>query len=128
MRVMPSNTPRTEGAPASYQAIWAVIERIPAGRVASYGEVAYMAGYPRGHRLTAAALRYAPAGRALPWFRVLKANGRLAFEPGSPSYTRQQRRLQEENVPVVNGRVDLKRYGWRVSLDAEVWAPSTRSE
>src|SRR6185437_1310160 len=62
-----------------YERIYAVIAAIPAGRVASYGQIAARAGLPGRARLVGAALRDTPDGMELPWFRVLHSNGTIAL-------------------------------------------------
>ena len=96
------------------------IAAIPSGRVASYGEIAIRAGLPRRARLVGRVLGEYPALK-LPWQRVLRADGRIAFPPGSRGHREQRERLLSEGVAVVNGRVDLKRFGWQRDLDAELW-------
>ncbi|MEM7433081.1 MAG: MGMT family protein [Pseudomonadota bacterium] len=104
--------------------IWDTIEEIPKGRVASYGQIAEIAGIPRGARQVAYALRVAPNDRELPWFRVIQASGKIAFEKGSSSFNRQKNHLLEEDVPVVAGRIDMQRYRWQPDLDELLWKPS----
>jgi methylated-DNA-protein-cysteine methyltransferase-like protein len=106
-----------------HAAIVRVIASIPAGRVASYGEVAARAGLPRRARLVGRVLGDVPASANVPWFRVLRSDGRIAFEPGSRPYREQVRRLAGEGVLVVRGRVDLSLHGWDRDLDAALWAP-----
>lgn len=90
--------------------IWQVVAAIPAGRVATYGGIAALAGVPRGARYVGSVLRDLPAGSRLPWHRVLNAGGRLSVDPVT---AREQReRLESEGVAFVAGRVDLGRYGW----------------
>ena len=103
----------------AYQRVWEVVAAIPPGRTASYALVADLAGLPRRARFVALALRRAPAGLNLPWHRVLRADGRIGFAPGSEDWHRQVGRLAEEGVAVVNGRVDHRRCGW--SLDERLW-------
>ncbi|MDT0498829.1 MGMT family protein [Algiphilus sp. W345] len=95
------------------QRLWDTIAAVPPGRVASYGQIAAMAGLARGARRTAAALRNAPDELALPWYRILRADGRIAFEPGSAAFERQCALLMAEGVELRAGRVDLGRYRWR---------------
>lgn len=83
--------------------------------MASYGQIAGMAGIARGARRTAAALRKVPEGLDLPWYRVIRADGTIAFPPGSPGFERQCARLRAEGVAVHRGRVELSRYRWRGS-------------
>ena len=107
---MPSN--------ASHQAIWKIVSTIPRGRVASYGQVARLAGLPRHARMVGAALGLAPAAKKLPWHRVINAQGRIALPPNSPGFRKQRKLLRDEGVMVVNGRVDLKQFGWKAGSDS----------
>lgn len=111
------------GVSADVAAIRAVIRAIPRGRVASYGEIATRSGLPRRARLVGRVLREAGADAGLPWHRVLRADGRLAFAPGSTTFREQQRLLAAEGVRVERGRVDITRFGWQRDLDSELWAP-----
>lgn len=104
----------------AYERIWATIERIPAGRVATYGQIADVAGYVRRPRLTAQALRHVPDGREVPWFRVINAQGRIAIPANTRGYREQQRRLEAEGVEFVKGRIDLSRFRWRPRSEAPV--------
>lgn len=104
--------------------IWATIEDIPPGRVANYGQVAELAGFPRGARLVCYALRVVPRERRIPWFRVINAQGRIAIAKDSPGYKEQAERLRAEGVSVNEGRVDMKIYRWKPDLDELLWKPS----
>ena len=92
--------------------IWVVIQAIPKGTVASYGQVADLAGLPGRARLTARALRLAPNDMKLPWFRVLRSNGQLAPQVAQ----RQKALLKQEGILVSNNRVKLAQYQWQPSL------------
>lgn len=105
--------------------IWETIQDIPAGRVANYGQVAEIAGIPRGARQVAYALRVAPDELVLPWHRVIQASGKSAFDRNSRHFRTQCARLEEEGVVVVNGRVDMQRYRWEPELDELLWKPSS---
>lgn len=97
---------------------------MPPGRVASYGQIAELAGIPRGARQTAYALRIAPDDLSLPWFRIITASGKLAFAEGSAPFRKQKRLLESEGVSVDKGRVDLSRYRWQPDLDELLWKPT----
>ncbi|PPU75812.1 MGMT family protein [Xanthomonas cucurbitae] len=97
------------------------IRAIPAGQVAGYGEVAARAGLPGRARLVARVLS-GNDDPQLPWHRVLRSDGRIAFPPGSASHDEQCQRLRAEGVPVVQGRVRRATAAQR--LDAAVWGPS----
>jgi methylated-DNA-protein-cysteine methyltransferase-like protein len=104
-------------------AIRAVVARIPPGQVSSYGEVAARAGLPGRARMIGKVLGNTPDGVELPWFRVLRSDGRIAFPPQSKAYREQRARLIEEGVPVERGRVELDQFGWERNLDFALWAP-----
>jgi methylated-DNA-protein-cysteine methyltransferase-like protein len=99
--------------------ILAAIRAVPAGQVISYGEIARRAGLPRRARLVARVL----AGNddpGLPWHRVLRADGRIAFEPGSRGFREQCARLRREGVVVDKGRVRIAK---APDIDALLWGP-----
>ena len=100
----------------NYQRIWRTVLAIPEGRVASYGQIADLAGLPRRARLVGRALGEVPDDLAIPWYRVLRSDGRIAFPVGSPQAERQKQRLQEEEVVVLNNRVRLSEFGWKPDL------------
>ena len=104
-----------------HSAIRKVIAAIPRGRVASYGEIAARAGLPRRARLVGRVLREAGDTVKLPWHRVLRSDGRIAFPPGSRPFREQRARLIDEGVDVKAGRIDLLRYGWQRDVDEEIW-------
>lgn len=110
--------------PPEHAAIRRTIAQIPRGRVASYGEIALRAGLPRRARLVGRVLREAGAAAKLPWQRVLRSDGRIAFASGSRAFREQRARLLEEGVVVHKGRVNLQRFGWQRDVDAQLWGPS----
>ena len=98
--------------------ILAAVRAIPRGQVAGYGEVAKRAGLPGRARLAARVLS-TNTDRTLPWHRVLRSDGRIAFPEGSEGFREQSRRLRGEGIDVRNGRVRMARR--ELDLDAEVW-------
>ncbi len=102
---------------SNYQHIWQTVLAIPAGKVASYGQIADLAGLPGRARLVGRCMGYAPEAMQVPWYRVLRANGQLAFKAGSNASIKQAGLLQEEGVAVIKNRVKMDEYGWRPSLD-----------
>lgn len=104
--------------------IWATIRDIPEGCVASYGQVADIAGIPRGARQVGYALRQLPPGQEVPWYRVITASGKIAFEIDSRPFKEQAKRLMMEDVPVLKGRIEMKKYRWQPDLDELLWKPS----
>jgi methylated-DNA-protein-cysteine methyltransferase-like protein len=100
-----------------------VVREIPPGRVASYGQVAREAGLGRRARFVGRVMARLPAGSGVPWYRVLRAGGELAFAEGTEDYRRQRALLEAEGVEFSGRKVHLGRYGWRASLDELLWGP-----
>ncbi len=99
-----------------------VIRRIPRGCVATYGQVAALAGNHRAARGVAWVLRTSTDADRLPWHRVIGASGRISL-PRGRGFEEQARKLRAEGVTVSRaGRIDLGRYMW----DAEGRRPSRR--
>ena len=89
-----------------------VVSRIPRGRVATYGQVARVAGLPGQARLVGYALHALPAGTSVPWHRVVNAQGAIST-PGGPE-GRQRRLLEREGVRFDDrGRISLASFQWR---------------
>ena len=101
--------------------ILAAIRAIPRGEVAGYGEVARRAGLPGRARMVARILSE-NADPKLPWHRVLRSDGRIAFPAGSRGWREQARRLRAEGVTVQNGRVRGRRAA--ATVDEQVWGPA----
>lgn len=106
----------TEQVARLYRAIYAVVRRIPPGRVATYGQVAELAGIPGGARVAGAAMKVSRPEDRLPWQRVIgkagKTRGRIAIhDPVGAAVQRQL--LDREGVEIGDtGLVALDRYGW----------------
>lgn len=104
-------TGRTENDP--YRRIHRVVAAIPEGQVATYGQVALLAGLPRRARLVGRAMAVLPAESDVPWHRVVNAQGRISSRGGSPFEHFQRRMLEDEGVVFdPRGRIDLERFGW----------------
>ena len=101
------------------------IQDIPRGCVANYGQIAEIAGIPRGARQVGYALRYAPKEVVLPWHRVIQSSGKSAFDKNSRAFKIQRERLAEEGVVMLNGKVDMKKYRWEPDLDELLWKPTS---
>ena len=94
-------------------AVRAVLAAIPAGKVATYGQIAHLAGKPWGARQVAWILHSQSTKFRLPWQRVIGANGRISL-PAGKGFFEQRRLLRRERVKVdERGRVDLKAFRWR---------------
>src|SRR5215470_7522416 len=99
-----------------YRSIYAVVRRIPTGRVATYGQVAELAGIPGGARVAGAAMKTSRPADRLPWQRVVgkagKNRGRIAIHDPVGAAV-QRKLLNREGVPVGDsGLIALDRYGW----------------
>ena len=105
----------------AHQRIFAAIAAIPHGSVASYGAIATRAGLPGRARLVGKLLGEVPEGMVLPWYRVLRSSGQIAFAPGSRGFREQSQLLRAEGVKVTNGRVALATFGLDGDLDRELW-------
>jgi methylated-DNA-protein-cysteine methyltransferase related protein len=95
-------------------AIYAVIRRIPKGWVATYGQVAAMAGMPRRARLVGRVLQQLDAKSDVPWHRVVNAKGEVSFSHSrNGSDALQQRLLKKEGIKFdARNRFNLERFRW----------------
>ncbi|MEO8431525.1 MAG: MGMT family protein [Acidobacteriota bacterium] len=101
-------------ASASYAAIYAVVARIPRGRVASYGQVAILAGLPGRARQVGYALHALREKSGVPWHRVVNARGEISPRSERGMDVVQRLRLERERVPFdERGRIPLGRFRWR---------------
>ena len=90
----------------------AAIKKIPSGKVATYGQIAAMAGSPRGARQVVRALHSSSDKEGLPWHRVINSQGMISLPPGR-GFELQRQLLEDEGVEFDRkGRVDLKRFLW----------------
>jgi methylated-DNA-protein-cysteine methyltransferase-like protein len=96
-----------------YARIWSVVKKIPRGRVATYGQIATLAGLDGHARQVGYALHNLPDANAVPWHRVINARGEVSPRTTSDSHELQRLLLEEEGVEfTLDGRVDLKRFRW----------------
>jgi methylated-DNA-protein-cysteine methyltransferase related protein len=98
----------------AYERIYATVARIPRGRVATYGQIAALAGLARRARQVGYALHALDESRSVPWHRVVNAEGRISLR-GDPIFKKIQRRLlAHEGVRFdAGGRIDLELFRWR---------------
>ena len=101
--------------------VWQVVQGIPRGHVLTYGEVARLAGMSRAARRVSQAMRRAPRGVKLPWHRVVNAQGKISFPEDSSGYQEQKDRLEAEGVVLLNGKIDLDRFGYQGAIDHLLW-------
>jgi len=99
----------------SYRRIYEIVARIPRGRVATYGQVARLAGLPGRARLVGYALAAVPDGSRLPWHRVVNARGQISLRADGGPWDRIQRlRLERERVRFDGRRtIALAVFRWR---------------
>lgn len=93
--------------------IYEAVKKIPKGRVATYGQVAAMAGNPRMARAVGNALHKNPDPDGIPCYRVVNAKGELAGEFAFGGPGAQARLLEADGIKVSGGRVDLEKYGMK---------------
>jgi methylated-DNA-protein-cysteine methyltransferase-like protein len=98
---------------SSHAKIHAVVRRIPSGRVATYGQVAALAGLPNHARLVGYALHALADSTTVPWHRVVNAEGRISIRGLVAASVTQRLRLEQEGVRFgPGGRVKLSEYRW----------------
>ncbi|HWW62330.1 MAG TPA: MGMT family protein [Thermoanaerobaculia bacterium] len=103
-----------------YALFWSWIRRIPRGRVATYGQIAALAGLEGHARQVGYALHNLPAGAEVPWHRVINAQGEISPRSAGDSHELQRLLLEAEGVELdVRGRIDLARYRWERAAKAE---------
>ncbi len=92
--------------------IFQVIFQIPKGKVSTYGQVAELAGLARAARLVGTTLKKLPKDSKLPWHRVINASGKISL-PVDGGGKKQKARLEAEGLAFINGKINLKIYGWQ---------------
>ena len=98
-----------------------IIKSIPSGKVMTYGQIAKIAGSPRGARQVVRVLHSMSAKYNLPWHRVINAKGEIVIADEEAAYS-QKAMLEAEGVYFsANGRVDLKKSRYELSVVEEEW-------
>lgn len=97
----------------SYQKIYEVVRQIPVGSVATYGQVAALAGNKRWARVVGYALHVNPDPEGIPCYRVVNREGRLSDAFAFGGVNRQKILLESDGIEVVDNKVDLSRYQWK---------------
>lgn len=96
--------------------IYGVVEKIPKGKVATYGQIAELADMPRAARQVGFALNALTGQQSLslPWHRVINAQGRISQRAERDAEHLQREILESEGIVFsASGRIDLARFGWR---------------
>lgn len=110
---MPARVPRNPRS-AIYTRIYAVVRRIPKGRVATYGQVARIAGLGNHARQVGYALHQLPDDSGVPWQRVVNHRGEVSVRAFAGMERVQRALLEAEGVSFGStGRIDLTRHQWR---------------
>ena len=100
-----------------YELIWTVVRKVPRGRVATYGQIAEVAGLEGHARQVGYALHNLPSGSKVPWHRVINAKGEISPRSAGDSHELQRMLLEAEGVEIdLYGRIDLKVYRWHATL------------
>jgi methylated-DNA-protein-cysteine methyltransferase-like protein len=100
---------------SSRERIYAEVRKVPRGKVATYGQIASLAGLEGQARQVGYAMAAVPSSSAVPWHRVINAQGRVSMRSEGPGGTIIQQQLLEREGVVFDagGRVALARFGWK---------------
>jgi methylated-DNA-protein-cysteine methyltransferase-like protein len=110
------SSPRSPGPVSTHAKIYAVLRRVPRGRVVTYGQVATLAGLDGQPRLVGYALHALATGTKLPWHRVINARGTVSIRSNGTASLSQRLLLEREGIAFdARGRVSLERYRWKPS-------------
>lgn len=94
--------------------VMTLVRKIPQGRVATYGQIATLAGKPHGARGVGWILNSCAKAYQLPWHRVINSQGKISFPKRTDEFLLQKKLLSREKVFVdEGGRVSLIKYGWK---------------
>jgi methylated-DNA-protein-cysteine methyltransferase-like protein len=120
--------------PNFFERVYRVVQRIPRGKVASYGQIATLLGQPRAARTVGWALASMTDEQSavVPWQRVINHAGRISISRADLSADVQRSLLEAEGVKFdETGHVDWKRYRW-AGLEwyeiEELWQPNDEKE
>lgn len=97
----------------SYHKIYEIVKQIPKGCVATYGQVAALAGNPRWARVVGYALHVNPDPEGIPCYRVVNREGRLSDAFAFGGVNQQKELLEQDGIEVVENHVDLSVYQWK---------------
>ena len=96
------------------ECILMIVRQIPQGKVATYGQIARLAGIPRNARQVGSVLGSLPAGSQVPWYRVVNSRGEISRRNNPDSEGDQRTILEEEEIVFdANGRISLGKYCWQ---------------
>ena len=95
------------------QRIFTIVKEVPKGYIATYGQVANLAGLPGYARVVGQTLSKLPSDTQLPWHRVISATGKISVLEDSESFLEQKKRLLNEGITFTKTRINLKEYQWQ---------------
>jgi len=109
-----------------YEIIWNLVKQIPYGKVATYGQIAALAGLEGHARFVGYALHGVPRTITIPWHRVINAQGRISLSGVSAKH--QRTLLEKENIIFsVAGRIDLKKFQWKRRMNSSLPAKNQKA-
>ena len=97
----------------SWDPVFRFVQRIPRGRVLTYGALAKALRLPGGARSAGRAMAATPSGKGIPWHRVVGERGRILIR--EPYASLQRKLLESEGIAVLESRVNLERHLWKPS-------------
>ena len=101
---------------STHERIYAAVRRIPRGCVATYGQIAEVAGFPKQPRLVGYALHALSSSTAVPWHRVVNARGMVSIRSDGAASLSQRLLLEKEGITFdARGRLSLERFGWKTA-------------
>ena len=103
----------SDGLAELREAVWQLVASIPKGKVASYGQIAKLAGYPSHSRYVGRTLRQLPKGSKLPWHRVVNSSLRIAERADDHAAKLQRQRLEKEGVEFI-GELIARAHRWEL--------------
>lgn len=97
-----------------HRQILEVIALIPYGKVATYGQIAKLAGLPKHARLVGYVLKHLDKSSEIPWYRVINSQGKISVTRiNQQGENMQQSLLEQEGIYLLNGKVNLEIFGWQ---------------
>jgi methylated-DNA-protein-cysteine methyltransferase-like protein len=96
---------------SSWDPVYKLVQRIPRGKLLTYGALAKALRLVGGARSAGRAMAACPSGRGIPWHRVLGANGKILIR--EPHASLQRKLLESEGIAVVESRVNMKKHLWK---------------
>lgn len=97
----------------TFELIYNIVKQIPYGKVATYGQIAFLAGNPRWSRVVGYALHVNPDPDNIPCYRVVNRFGEVSVAFAFGGANKQIELLKNEGVTFIDGKVDLQKYIWR---------------